>query len=97
MKDLHIVAVLYAKSGQETQLRTDVTNLVGPSQKEEGNLRYELFEDQDDPRRLVLVEHWSDEALRDKHHTQGKHIQHFHANGASAVEKSEVYKLRRLA
>lgn len=97
MNDLQIVAVLYAKQGQEKQLRDDLASLVAPSQKEEGNLRYELFEDQADSRRFVIVEHWSEEALREKHHTQGKHILHFHATGVSAVEKADVYKLRRVA
>ncbi|WP_322062396.1 putative quinol monooxygenase [Paraburkholderia sp. J63] len=97
MKDLHIVAVLYAKQGQEEQLRADLTELVDPSQKEQGNLRYELFEDQGDTRRFVIVEHWSEEALREKHHTEGKHILRFHAGGVNAVEKADVYKLRRIA
>ncbi len=97
MNDLFILAVLYAKQGQEGQLRADLTALVEPSRKDEGNLRYELFVDQNDPRRFVFVEHWADAASREKHHTQSRHIVHFHGHGVSAVEKSEVYKLDRIA
>lgn len=97
MNDLVIVAVLYAKQGQEGQLPTDLIALVEPSRQEEGNLRYELSVDQNDSRRFVFVEHWTDAAAREKHHTQSKHILHFHSHGVGAVEKSEVYKLDRIA
>ncbi|CAE6840908.1 putative quinol monooxygenase [Paraburkholderia domus] len=97
MSDLHIVAVLYAKQGQEEQLRADLIALVNPSKNEEGNLRYELLQDEGDPRRFVLVEHWSDAMLREKHHAQGKHILNFHAHGVNAVEKAEVFKLGQIA
>ncbi|MFM0698267.1 putative quinol monooxygenase [Paraburkholderia sediminicola] len=50
-------------------------------------MRYELLQDEGDPRRFVLVEHWSDATLREKHHTQGEHILNFHAHGVNAVEK----------
>jgi quinol monooxygenase YgiN len=97
MSDLFIVAVLYAKHGQEQQLRADLTAVVEPSRKDEGNLRYELFADQDDPRRFVFVEHWADAASQEKHHTASKHIVDFGAHGARAVERSEVYRLDRIA
>ncbi|PCE32355.1 putative quinol monooxygenase [Burkholderia ubonensis] len=97
MKDLHIVAVLYAKPGQEAQLRKDLTALAAPSQNEEGNLRYEVHVDNQDPRRFVFVEHWADAALRAKHHTQGEHILRFHAGGAQNIERAEVFELSRIA
>ena len=97
MNDLHIVAVLYAKAGQEAQLREDLIALAAPSQSEEGNLRYEVHADSEDPRRFVFVEHWANPELREKHHTQGEHILNFHANGVKNVERAEVFKLSRIA
>lgn len=97
MNDLYIVAVLYAKQGQEEQLRKDLTALAAPSQNEEGNMRYEVHVDNDDPRRFVFVEHWANAALREKHHTQGEHIQRFHADGVKNVERAEVFKTSRIA
>lgn len=97
MKDLHIVAIVYAKEGQEEQLRQDLIALAAPSQKEDGNLRYEVLVDQEDPRRFVFVEHWSDKALQEKHHTEGKHILHFHGDGARNIERAEVFRLDRIA
>ncbi|WP_396330751.1 putative quinol monooxygenase [Burkholderia anthina] len=97
MNDLHIVAVLYAKAGQEAQLREDLIALAAPSQSEEGNLRYEVHADSEDPRRFVFVEHWVNPELREKHHPQGEHILNFHANGVKNVDRAEVFKLSRIA
>ena len=97
MKELHIIAVVYAKPGREEELCAHLSAVVAPSQNEEGNLRYELLRDQDNPRRFVFVEQWSDAALQQKHHVEGKHIQEFQAHAADAVEKVEVYRLDRIA
>jgi len=98
MNDFFVVVILYAKAGQENQLRDDLTAVVDPSRKDEGNLRYELFEDKNDPRRFVFVEHWADPAYQHKHHTESEHILHFNANGSSRVEKVELfYQLNRIA
>ncbi|SMF49101.1 putative quinol monooxygenase, partial [Pseudogulbenkiania subflava] len=81
MSDFYVLAVLYAKPGREDELRENLAALVEPSRKDEGNLRYELFVQQDDPRRFVFVEHWASPEAQHKHHTQGEHILHFHAGG----------------
>lgn len=98
MSDFFLLVVLYAKQGQENQLRADLTALVEPSRKDQGNLRYELFVDQSDSRRFVFVEHWADASSQEKHHTKSKHILDFQAYGISAVEKYEaLYKLDQIA
>ncbi|MBN9090382.1 MAG: antibiotic biosynthesis monooxygenase [Reyranella sp.] len=98
MSDLFVLAVLYAKSGEEGKLRSDLMAVVEPSRKDEGNLRYELFVDQDDPRRFVFVEHWASSAAQERHHTKSAHILRFQSHGISAVEKLEVFhKLDRIA
>lgn len=98
MSDFFVLVVLYAKKGQEGQLRADLTAVVEPSRKDEGNLRYELFADQADPRRFVFVEHWASPSAQEEHHTKGSHILHFQSHGISAVETLEIfYKLDRIA
>lgn len=98
MGELFIVVGLRAKQGKEDELRRDLVAVVGPSQKEEGSLRYELFVDQSDPALFVFVEHWTTTEARNKHHTQGPHIQHFHAHGAANVERTEFsHMLSRIA
>lgn len=98
MSDFFVLVAMYAKQGQEGRLRADLAAVVEPSRKDEGNLRYELFEDQGDPRRFVFVEHWASPAAQEQHHTRSEHILHFQSHGVSAVEKLEVfYKLARIA
>ncbi len=98
MSELFIVVGLKAKQGKEQELRRDLTAVVEPSRKEDGNLRYELFVDQSDPGLFVFVEHWASTEQRQKHHTAAPHIQHFHANGVRNVETTEfAHMLSRVA
>jgi quinol monooxygenase YgiN len=97
MSELFITAGLKAKAGKEDELRRDLSALVEPSRNENGNIRYDLFEDQDEPGRFVFVEEWLSIETRTKHYQHGPHIQHFHENGVSNVEKTEfAHMLRRV-
>jgi quinol monooxygenase YgiN len=98
MSELFIVVGLQAKAGKEDELRRDLSVLVVPSRNEDGNIRYDLFEDQNEPGHFVFVEEWSSLESRTKHHEHSPHIQHFHANGVSNVEKTEfAHMLKRVA
>ena len=93
MSELFIVVGLKAKQGKEDELRRDLSALVEPSRYEDGNFRYDLFEDQDQPGRFVFVEGWASTEARDRHHEHGAHIQRFHESGVSNVEKTEFAHL----
>ena len=98
MSDFFVIVSLYAKAGQEQDLRRDLIAVVDPSRQDEGNLRYELFGDRKDPRRFVFVEHWASEDAQQKHHTQTAHIRRFQERGSRNVEKMEIfYQLDRIA
>ena len=99
MSDFFIGVSLYAKEGREDELRANLIAVVEPSRQDEGNLRYELFTDQNDPRRFIFLEHWASPEAQNRHHTQTEHIRHFEQDGgASAVEKYEyAYTLKRIA
>lgn len=98
MSELFIVVGLRAKSGKEDELRKDLIAVVEPSRAEEGSLSYDLYEDKDSPGLFVFVEHWASMASREKHHTQGAHILHFHDNGIKNVERTEfAHFLKRIA
>jgi quinol monooxygenase YgiN len=98
MSKLFIVVGLRAKAGREDELRRDLSELVEPSRNEEGNIRYDLFEDQDEPGRFVFVEEWLSIETQTKHHEHGPHIQHFHANGVNNIDKKEfAHTLKRVA
>ena len=97
MSELFIVVGLKAKAGKADELRRDLSVLVEPSRGEEGNIRYDLFEDQNAPGHFVFVEEWSSIETRTKHHEQGPHIQQFHANGVGNVDRTEfAHVLKRV-
>lgn len=87
MSEMHIVVGLKAVAGREDELRRDLLALVAPSRSEDGNIQYDLFEDQDQPGLFVFVEQWASVEARTKHHEHGPHIQDFYANGLHNVEK----------
>lgn len=93
-----VLAVLYAKAGREAELREKLEAVVEPSRRDAGNLRYELFVQQDDPRRFVFVEHWESAQAQEAHHTRTEHIRRFQEEGSDAVERMELfYRMQRLA
>ena len=96
-EDFFVLVVLYAKAGRESELRDKLRAVVEPSRRDAGNLRYELFAQQDDPRRFIFVEHWESPRAQEDHHTQTEHVRHFQEHGSDAVERIEVfYRMKRL-
>jgi quinol monooxygenase YgiN len=51
-----IMAILAARPGKAGELRALLDGMLAPSRAEPGNLRYDLWQDQTDPTRLVLDE-----------------------------------------
>jgi quinol monooxygenase YgiN len=98
LSEQHIVVGLRALKGKEDELRRDLSALVEPSPSEEGNIRYDLFEDRDEPGLFVFVEEWTSAEAQARHHEHGPHIQQFHANGVKNIEsKSFAHFLTRIA
>jgi quinol monooxygenase YgiN len=97
MSQLYIVVGLKAAEGKEDELRKDLSVLVEPSRNEDGNIRYDLFEDRNQPGYFVFVEEWSSIEAQTKHHEHSAHVQHFHSNGLSNIEKREfLHMLKRV-
>lgn len=98
MSELYIVVGLRAKKGKEEDLKRDLIAVVGPSRKEEGSMRYELFEDDADPGHFIFVEHWASSEAQDKHHNHGAHIKEFNANGMANVDGiTFLHRMTRIA
>lgn len=55
-----IIAILKAHAGKAAELRALLDAMITPSRAEPGNLRYDLWQDQTDPSRLVLDELYTD-------------------------------------
>ena len=64
---LHIVATLVAQSEKIDIVRKALSDLIEPTRKEPGCLRYELYQNQQDLHKFVFVEEYVDEAAFDAH------------------------------
>jgi len=64
---LHVVARLAAKADKIEQLRTVLLALIEPSRAEPGCIRYEMFQNIDDPTDFTFTEEWKDLAALDSH------------------------------
>lgn len=93
MSELSVVAVMKAREGTEAEMRGLLAPLVPVSREDPGNLRYELYQDRNDPRRFVLVQRWADEASYVRHDKHSAHIQGFQAEHLQKIESAEVYQL----
>lgn len=80
------VAVLTAHLGKEAELRTLLEGLIAASRAEPGNLRYDLWTDQTDPRVFVLDELYADAAAGSAHRASS-HFQHYLANIGALAER----------
>ncbi len=57
---LRVIARLKAKPGKEAELRSLAADLIAPTRKEAGCIRYELLVNEADPAELTFVEEWRD-------------------------------------
>lgn len=64
---ISVVAQIRAKSGHEDDVRSMFEKVVGLSQKEDGCLKYHLFEDKHYTGSFFTYEEWESEAALDKH------------------------------
>jgi quinol monooxygenase YgiN len=64
---ISVVAQLRAKSGHEDEVRSMLSKLVEPSQKEPGCIRYNILEDTHYPGSFFTYEEWESEAALDEH------------------------------
>lgn len=75
-KPIKIVALLTARPDRLEELRSLLENMIGPSRAEQGNLRYDLWQDQTTPLRFVLDELYVDEAAVAAHRLT-PHFKHY--------------------
>jgi quinol monooxygenase YgiN len=68
-----VVAHLQAIPGCEDALQTVLESFVGPTRKEAGCLRYDLYLDLDSAAKFTFIEEWESREALDKH-GQSDHI-----------------------
>jgi quinol monooxygenase YgiN len=96
MSELPLCVVLIAKAGQEQALHQALLTLVPTTRAEEGCLQYDLFRDNENGRRFVLIERWQNRALWEAHMNM-PHLKHFSAISDRLVEEWTLMQLSQLA
>ncbi|MDG4551584.1 MAG: putative quinol monooxygenase [Candidatus Contendobacter sp.] len=71
---LHVVARISARPDTVAQTQTLLQNLLEPTRREPGCLRYTLLRNHADPTDFTFVEEWADQAALDAH-LASPHIQ----------------------
>jgi quinol monooxygenase YgiN len=82
------VALLEAHEGHEDDLEKLLKGMVAPSRGEPGNLRYDLLQDIENPRRFVLDEMYQDAAAVTAHRATAhfqNYLSHINALGERTV------------
>ncbi|HYK89159.1 MAG TPA: putative quinol monooxygenase [Acidobacteriota bacterium] len=64
---LCVIAHIRARQGRQEELRKLLTGLVGPTRKEAGCIRYQLYRNNVDPQDFTFVEEWESDASLDTH------------------------------
>jgi quinol monooxygenase YgiN len=70
---IDVVAHIHAAPGNEALVREVLEGFVAPTRKEDGCLRYDLFNDLSDPKRFTFIEEWTSTEALDKH-SKSEHI-----------------------
>jgi quinol monooxygenase YgiN len=68
-KEAHVIALCKASPGMEAATRSVLEQLVEPTLKEPGCIRYALHVNLDDPSEFYFIETWADHAALDQHYT----------------------------
>ena len=95
MSKVILVAKIKAKSDYIEEIKEGLSNLVGPTRKEEGCLQYDLHQDQNDPSTFIFLEEW-ESAAHLQAHSKAPHIAAFGAIAKGKIESRDLYPLNKL-
>jgi len=70
---IDVVAHIHAAEGHIDAVRAALESFVEPTRKEEGCLRYDLFQDIGDPLKFTFIEEWASPAALEAH-SKSEHI-----------------------
>ena len=73
---LTVIARFQAKPGMEEQFKQDLTAMVAPSRRDEGNIDYDVLQSNDDPATFFTYENWTGKPALDNH-MQTAHFKSF--------------------
>ena len=62
-----VLAIVEAKPGKEHDLKNTLVSLIEPTLHEEGCLKYDLHQCNDNPAKFMFYENWATQAAHTKH------------------------------
>ena len=86
---IKIVAILLARPGKAEDLQALLAGMAAASRAEPGNMRYDVWRDQDEPTRFVLDELYADRAAVDAHRAT-PHFSHYLSTIADLAERTAL-------
>jgi len=91
-----LLVVLRPREGQEIFLEAELRALIGPTRKEDGCLRYDLYRSSEGPVAYLLYEIWES---RDRHtaHTKTDHFLRWNARKDSLLASREAGFWKQIA
>ncbi|MBC8049304.1 MAG: antibiotic biosynthesis monooxygenase [Chitinophagales bacterium] len=96
MAYLTLIAQLEAKNGRENKLEQVLQALVVPTMAEPGCMNYDLYRDNENPRKFALHENWQNESLWQKH-MKSAHMTKFQSVTDELVANWTLQQLTRIS
>jgi quinol monooxygenase YgiN len=66
-KTLHVIARIVARPDTIDEVKAIAVSMIAPTHREPGCLKYELYQNDEDPTDFTFVEEWTDGAALDAH------------------------------
>lgn len=96
MSHMTIVSNITAKDSYVDEMKKELTKLVKPSQFDDGCVRYELYQNFDNPSHFKIVETWVNIDTWEKH-MRHDHITNFLISTSGMFEKFTTNQLEMIA
>ena len=71
---VEVVSKIFVKEDKVNEFVGLFKEMIEPTKKEEGFIRYEMYQDEKDPTILIVIEEWETREAFDKH-LQTKHFE----------------------
>ncbi|TDT45292.1 quinol monooxygenase YgiN [Maribacter spongiicola] len=92
---LTLVVNVVVKEEFREEIKSELLKLVGPTRGEEGNIAYDLHQDNENPNLFLFHEKWVNQAYLDKH-SQSSHIAVYRVASKDKLENLSAYKMTEL-
>jgi len=92
---LTVVVHILAKEEYREEIKAELLKLVGPTRSEEGNISYDLHQDNSNPNLFLFHEKWVSQELLQKH-SQSKHIAAYKVASEGKLVDVTLYKMTEL-